>query len=213
MTILLVDDHRMLRDGLRLLLQGESGFEVVGEAGDVRTGLELTQKLAPNLVIMDIQLPDGTGIDACREIVAKHPDTRVLILSGNPDMTLLGAALRAGARGYLLKEEASDELVRAVRAILAGNVFLCPAAATALVNDLGNVGESSAKKDEPRLSERELQVLKLISDGLRNKEIAADLHISTKSVETYRSRLLTKLGFSSTAELVRYAVREKIARA
>ena len=194
----------MLRDGLRLLLQGVSDFKVVGEAGDVCTALALAQELKPDVVIMDIHLPDGTGISACQQIAVSSPKSKVLMLSGNPDMSVLSSALKAGARGFLLKDQAAEELVRAVRAILAGQIFLCPAAATALVSNL--VAEPGAA----RLSEREVQVLKLISDGLRNKEIAVQLKISTKSVETYRARLMSKLGCASTAELVRYALREGI---
>lgn len=203
--ILLVDDHLLFCDGLRLILKRASEFEVVGESGSVRGALELALTLKPDIVVMDVNLPDGNGIDACRQLGDVLPQTKVLMLSGHTDMSAVKAAVKAGARGYLLKDQASDEFLRALRSVMEGQIYLCPEAATALVENC---------LEEPkavRLSEREVQVLKSIADGLRNKEIAAQLNISTKSVETYRARLMAKLECQSTAQLVRYALREGLA--
>ncbi len=210
--IVIVDDHRVLREGLRALLVREKDFEVVGEAGDSRTALECIRQVAPSLVIMDLQLPDETGIVCTQRILAEHPNTKVLVLSGHPDLTHVQEALQAGASGYVLKEDASEELVRAVRSVLQGQIYLSPAAATALIGRLFHQPPQAAAKpltspSLPQLSEREITVLRLMVDGLRNKEAADRMGVSVKSVETYRARLMEKLGCSTTAELVRHAIR------
>ena len=210
--IVLVDDHCILRDGLRMILQREPDFTIVGETGDARSALECVRKTAPDLAVMDLHLPDEDGLVCTRRILEERPGTKILILSGSPDLRRVQEALRAGAAGYVLKDEAADELVRAVRNVMQGKVHLSPSAATAMVRELNVEPEPEAAAVGPTLSERELAVLKLIVDGLRNKEIAEHLSVSTKSVETYRARLMTKLGCTSTAELVRYAVRVGIAK-
>jgi DNA-binding NarL/FixJ family response regulator len=211
--IVLVDDHRILRDGLRMILQKVPDFTVVGEVGDGQGAIECVRKTAPDLVVMDLHLPDENGIACTRRILAERPGTKILVLSGNPDLTRVQEALRAGALGYVLKDKAADELVRAVRTVMNGKVHLSPSAATALVEGLKANPAPGVAPAAPMLSERELAVLKLTVEGLRNKEIAERLDVSTKSVETYRARLMSKLGCASTAELVRYAVRAGIASA
>jgi DNA-binding NarL/FixJ family response regulator len=210
-SVVLVDDHRILREGLRLVLQKEPDLLVVGEASGVRDTLQCVRQAQPDVVVMDLHLPDGSGIDAARTILAERPQTRVLILSADSDLDQVREALQAGVRGYLLKDAAGDELVRAVRAVLANQVYLCPAVTAALVEDFTGNSRRPASAGKPPLSERELQVLKLVVEGLRNKEMAARLGVSVKTVETYRSRLMRKLGCASTAELVRSAVREGLA--
>lgn len=208
--ILLVDDHRIMRDGLRMILRKEPGFTVVGEAGDARSALECVRQTTPDLVVMDLQLPDESGIVCSQRIVAERPDTRILVLSADPDLSRIQQALQAGASGYVLKDEASDELVRAVHTVMNGKVHLSPSAATTLVGGLKTNPTLATPSALSTLSERELTVLKLVVDGMRNKEIADRLEVSTKSVETFRSRMMAKLGCSSTADLVRYALREGI---
>jgi len=210
--ILLVDDHRILRDGLRALLQSTGRFSVVGEAGDVAGALTLTRKLSPDAVILDVTLPDGTGVEACRQIASESPAARVLMLSASLEPRQLTGALKAGARGYLLKDHALEELVRALDILLGGQFYLCPEAATTLVEEHLAQAGLPPQTAKPALSAREIQVLKLITEGMRNKEMADVLNVSTKSVETYRARLMSKLGCDGVAELVRYAIREGIAK-
>jgi two-component system response regulator NreC len=212
--LLLVDDHQILRTGLRALLINETEFSVVGEAGDVATAIALTKELKPDVVLMDVQLPDGTGIHACKQITADCPATKVLMLSGTSEPEQLAGALRAGARGYLLKDHALDELIRALHIVLSGQIYLCPEATTTLANGLTQPFSPPppVETEKKALSSREVQVLKLIVEGKRNKEIADALKVSTKSIETYRSRLMAKLHCSGIADLVRYAIREGITK-
>lgn len=205
--VVLVDDHRILRDGLRLILRGAPDCVVAGEAGDGRAALECVRRERPDLVLMDLQLPDETGIVCSQHILAEFPETRILVLSASPDLSLVREALRLGARGYVMKDEAAEELVRAIRTVMQGQVHLSPAAATALAGDLQAAAAAPPSAPSPRLSERETAVLRHIVAGLRNKEIAAELGVGVKSVETYRARVMAKLGCPTTAELVRYAIR------
>lgn len=200
--ILLVDDHKMLRDGLRLRLQLEQDFSVVGEACSAAEAYASIDRDAPDVVIMDVNLPDENGIAATRKILAAQPKLRLIVLTSAFDPEVANDALMAGARGFLRKEDASDELIRAIRVVLDGKVYLSADAATALTNALRE--KTSPGND---LSERELAVLKGVAEGLTYKEIADAMKISVKSVETYRARLTRKLGCSTRAELVRYAVR------
>lgn len=205
--IVIVDDHRVLREGLRTLLAREPNFEVVGEAGDGCSAVECVRQSSPDLVLMDLNLPDVTGIVCTQRILAERPGTKVLVLSGDPDLSRVPEALQAGAAGYVLKEETTVELVRAIHSVMNGEAHLSAPATTALVGELFRETPSPVPTPVPRLSEREIAVLKLVIDGLRNKEVAARLGVSVKSVETYRARLMTKLGCSTTAELVRHAIR------
>jgi len=210
-SIFLVDDHQILRDGLCLILQKQPDFQVVGAVSTVAEALGGIGAHKPDLTIMDVHLPDGSGLAATRKILAEDPQARVLVLSGDPSMPLVHEALQIGVRGYLLKDEAAEELVRAVRMVMGGHVYLCPSVSTLLAEELKN--RAVAPEPPPaRLSERETEVLQLIAQGLRNKEMAVRLGVTTKSVETYRARLLRKTSCASTAELVRYAVREGFAQ-
>jgi DNA-binding NarL/FixJ family response regulator len=205
--IVVVDDHNIMRDGLRMILEKEDGFVVVGEAEDARTAVECTLREQPEVVIMDLQLPDETGVVAAARILASRPATKIVMLTAALDRQSIQQALRAGAVGYVVKDEAAAELVRAVHSVVKGKVHLSPTAATALVDRLRGTAEVAPPTTGVALSERETTVLTLLVDGLRNKEIADRMNVSPKTVETYRARILTKLGYSSTAELVRYAVR------
>lgn len=204
--IVLVDDHRILRDGLRLRLQQEAEFTVVGEAADAQAAYACVGQTAPDLVIMDLNLPGENGIVATGRIRAAWPQTRIIVLTGEIADGAAQDAMLAGANGFLRKEDASEELIRAVRVVMAGKTYLSPDAATAVTQALF----TKSTAPEPALTERELEVLKGLADGLSYKEIADQLQISAKSVETYRARLVKKTGGATRAELVRYAVRKGI---
>jgi DNA-binding NarL/FixJ family response regulator len=204
--IVLVDDHKILRDGVRLRLQQEADFAVVGEAASAPEAYACVGQTAPDVVIMDLNLPGENGIVATGRIRAAWPQTRIVVLTGEVGDAAAHDAMLAGANGYLRKEDASDELVRAIRVVMAGKTYLTPDAATAVTQAL----LAKTASPEPALTERELAVLKGMADGLSYKEIADQLNISAKSVETYRARLVKKTGSATRAELVRYAVRKGI---
>lgn len=208
--ILLIDDHRLFRQGVRLILE-RAGLVVVGEAADGPTACELAQRACPDVVVADIHLPGEDGIAVASRILAQNPATKVVFLSSDADLALVRRALDAGGRAYLVKENADDDLLHAIEAAMKGGIYLCPEVASAWVKDARHGGDPAAPP-RPQLARREVEVLRLIAEGLRNKEIADRLAIGLKSIETYRSRLMVKLGYSSTAELVRHAIREGIAR-
>jgi len=205
--IVLVDDHRILRDGLRLRLKQEPDFEVVGEAADAPEAYACIERTKPDLVIMDLKLPGENGISATRRIRATRPKIGIIVLTSAVVDPAAHEAMAAGANGFLCKEDASEELVQAVRVVMSGKVYLTPDGATAVAQALS--AKPGAAR-EPALSERELLVLKGLADGLSYKEIADQLNVSPKSVETYRARLVKKTGCATRAELVRYAVRKGI---
>ncbi len=202
--ILLVDDHTVLRAGLRALLAAHDGLEVVGDAADGAEAVRLAQALRPDVVVMDIGMPGVNGIDATARIKRENPTTKVLVLSMHDDQGYLRQVLRAGASGYVLKKAADTELLAAIQAAARGDVFLDPAMAKVLV---GEVMEPTAARGEiPALSNRERDVLRLVARGHTNQQVADRLCISVKSVETYKARLMEKLGLKGRAELVRYAL-------
>ncbi len=206
--ILLVDDHRILRDGLRALLARHPEFLVIGEAGDGASALRAVRSQPPDIIILDVRLPDMDGIEVARRILAVFSEVKVLILSSDHSHGLVHEALLAGVSGYILKDNATDELIRALHSVAVGQLYLCPEVSTDIVASYRRGQLPNVSPPQPILSERELQVLKLLADGLRTKEIAAQLNIGAKSVETYRHRLMEKLSLSSVAELTRYAIRE-----
>ena len=207
--ILLVDDHELVRTGLRLLLQRVDSFEIVADAADAAAAYALIAEHTPDLVVMDIDLPGEDGLAATTTVKARWPKTRVLALTGSNPTDIARTALLAGADGLVFKSEASEELVRAVRTVAAGKVFLSPEAATALVSCLRRTADMAAVPpcSDPELSERESAVLKGLADGFSYKEIAAELGVSVKSIDTYRARMVKKLGCTSRAELIRCAIR------
>jgi DNA-binding NarL/FixJ family response regulator len=211
--VLVVDDHPLIRDGLRFLINAQDDMEVAGEAADGAAALEEVARLRPDVVIMDIEMPGANGVEVTGRVLAAHPDTRIIMLSAFPDAAYVKDAVQAGARGYLLKGNAPNEIVRAVRAVAAGHTFMSPEATSALVSALKDSMANEGGKARPPLSAREREVLGFVAEGLRTKEIATRLDIGTKTVDTYRARLMKKLGCGSTAELVRYAIREGIAKA
>lgn len=206
--ILLADDHAVLRAGLRALLAGQADLEVVGEAAEGGEAVRLALSLRPDVVVMDIGMPGVSGIDATARIKRELAATNVLILSMHDDQGYLRQVLRAGASGYLLKRAADSELLAAIRAAARGEVFLDPAMAKGLVEQV--VQPRPDKTAAPSLSDREREVLRLLAYGHTNQQVADRLCIGVKSVETYKARLMEKLGLRGRAELVRYALQHGI---
>jgi two-component system, NarL family, response regulator NreC len=205
MRILIVDDHGVLRAGLRALLNAEPDLQVVGEAADGQTGLHLATELSPDLVLMDITMPGMSGIQVTRQLKETLPSTRVLILTLHEDESLLREAIRAGASGYILKQAVEAELISAIRAVGRGDLYIHPAMTRALLKDVSPLLVPEENPTEP-LSPRELEVLRLVAQGHTNRQIAEMLHLSVRTVESHRANLMDKLGLSSPAQLVRYAI-------
>jgi len=208
--ILLVDDHQMMLEGLRLMIQREKDLEVVGVATNGKAAIENSLKLSPNLIIMDIQLKELDGIDISQRILSQSPQVKIVILSALADTDLVNRAMQAGIHGYLLKASAMEDLTRTIRCVMAGNTYLCPEATNALVHNYRALLAEKKAPEKPVFSEREREVLKLTAEGLRVKEIADKLNISIKTVETHRSHLMTKLECASVVDLTRFAIREGI---
>jgi len=211
--VLLADDHGLLRKGIRSVLAQDSNIVVTGEACDGHEAVRLAQQLAPDVVVMDIAMPGLNGLDAAAQIVRKTRRTGVIILSMYSDEEYLVRAVAAGVRGYLLKDSAEPDLVRAVRAVAAGSTFFSPAIADMLFDEyLVRLQRREVQDSYDLLTEREKQVLQLLAEGKTNKEVAGILAIGVATVETHRLNLMQKLNLHNTAELVLYAVRKKILR-
>ncbi len=210
MNILLVDDHQMMRDGLRAVLERESDLHVSGEAADGRTALELCSTLHPDVVVMDIGMPGLNGIEATRQVTTHHPRTRVVALSMNADRRYVHAMFEAGAWAYLVKSSASEELIRAIRAVSNDEKYVSPTVASAVL-DAFVVGPKAAHRD-PRseLSPREREVLQLLAEGMTSKEIASKLDLAVSTIETHRKQIMAKLELRSVAELTKFAIRTGI---
>lgn len=206
--IVLVDDHQILREGLRHLLLAEPGLQIAGEAGDGRTALELVESLQPDLVVMDLGLPDGGGLGFARQIRTRWPAIKVIILSSLLEKRYLDEALSSGISGYVLKSHAAGELIRAIRAALRNETYLCSEACAALVGGYKEFLSAVDRMNLSSLSDREAEVLKLIADGHNTKQIAEELGLSVKTVEAHRLRLMSKLNLHSVAELTKYAIRK-----
>jgi two-component system, NarL family, response regulator NreC len=209
--ILLADDHGLVRKGLRLLVESQEGLEVVGEASDGREAVRLAAQLRPDIAILDIAMPNLNGIDAAAQIVKSCADVRVVILSMHSDETYVVRALDAGARGYLLKDSAEDDLVQAIRTVAEGRPYFSPAISATLLEDYVRTLRQRGLTDSyDLLTDREKEVLQLLAAGKSNKEVAALLNISPYTVETHRTNMMQKLNLHNTAEIVLYAVRKKI---
>ncbi|OHE75773.1 MAG: DNA-binding response regulator [Verrucomicrobia bacterium GWF2_62_7] len=205
--VLLADDHKIMREGLRSLLAVTPGVEVVGEAGDGRTAVQLVLKLMPDVVVMDIGMPDLNGVDATRQIKTRAPRTKVIALSLHSDERFIAGMFKAGASGYLLKDGAFEELAHAIRTVAAGHTYLCPRIAKTVVKDYLRDAQTAASSGGHALSDREREVLQLVAEGRSTKEIAGLLDVSVKTIETHRTRIMERLGVHSVAELTKYAVR------
>lgn len=204
--ILLVDDHQVLREGLRSLLEQQPEMEVVGEAGDGMMALRLVRELGPDVIIMDVNMEGMDGIDATRMISREHPDTRVLALSMFLRKTFVTEMFKSGAAGYLLKDNAFAEIVEAIRTISTGERYVCGKVAALLVDEY--VQDGAGDSSGTRLTKRELEVVRMLADGKTSKEIALITETSVKTVDACRRRVMHKLGIASLAELVKYAIRE-----
>ncbi len=209
-TVLIVDDHPLFRAGLKSILANCSGFEVVGEAANGREGARKAKKLRPDLVVMDLSLPDQSGIDVTRKIKSILSETRIMMLSMHSKIDYITEAFRAGATGYVVKESASERLVECLKAISKGEYFLDTSISHKVVKNLMESDKKEAKITDAgydTLTPREQQVMRLLADGLSTKDIAKDLFISPKTVENHRTNIMNKLDLHSTMELVRYAAR------
>ena len=211
LQVLLVDDHTVVRQGLRRLLEDDDEIEIVGEAGDGRAGVEAAQRLQPNIVIMDVALPELNGIEATRHITKRGNGSRVLILTMHADDVCVRQSLKAGARGYLLKDSEAFDLFKAVKVVGRGGSYFSPAISKVLLEGyLGEAGGQQIEDNLALLTDREREVLQLIAEGKTNKEIAALLGVSINTVETHRKHIMEKLDLHNTAEIVRFAVRKKV---
>jgi len=209
--ILLADDHGIVRKGLRLQLEQNSSFAVVGEATDGRAAVRMAEELLPDIVIMDIAMPNLSGIQATTQIVKKNPQTGVIILSMHSDETYITRALAAGAKGYLLKDNAEVDLFRAVQVVAMGKPFFSPAIAKTLLEDyMRHMQQRGLEDSYDLLTAREKEILQLLAEGKSNKEVASMLNLSTNTVETHRTRIMQKLDLHNAAEIVLYAVRKRI---
>ncbi len=206
--ILLADDHKIVRDGLRTLIEKEPDMKVIAEAEDGRGAVRLSRDASPDVVIMDITMPDMNGIDATRAILEEVPTVRVIALSMHSDKRFVLGMLDAGASGYLLKDSAFDELARAVRTVVDRQIYLSPKIADIVVRHSMKGSASVERTAFTDLTTREREVLQLMSEGLSMGKIASHLNLSVKTIETHRSNIRNKLGVHSMSELVKYAIRE-----
>ena len=209
-TILLVDDHPLFREGLKSLISRSPRFEVVGEAGSAREGLRMATGLKPDLVVIDVSLPDGSGIDLTRDIRSGLSETRVMIVSMHSKIDYITEAFQAGATGYVVKESATDRLIRGLEAVAKGEYFLDNSVSHKVVARLMEPPRKGLKTADvmyESLTPREQQVMRLLAEGLSPKQIAERLFISRKTVENHRTNIMNKLDLHSTMELVRYAAK------
>jgi two-component system, NarL family, response regulator NreC len=202
--ILLADDHAVVRQGFRMILSAHADLEIVGEAGNGREAVELAASLRPDVVVMDVAMPELNGIEATRRLTADNPHIRVVALSMHKDSVYVREILRAGARGYLLKDSVADDLVAAVRAVAGGEGYLSPAISNAVLDDY----RKHVTDPIDLLSSREREVLQMLAEGKTNKEIAVILNLSVYTVDAHRGRIMEKLNVHSINELVRFAVRK-----
>jgi len=207
--ILLADDHQIMREGLVALLEQEPGLVVVGQAPDGRAAVRLARELGPDVVVMDVTMPDLNGIDATRQILEENRQIKVVALSMHADRHFVKGMLQAGASAYLLKHSASQELIQAIQLVMHNRVYLSPEVAGVVVEDYK--APASDASAFAVLTPREREVLQLVAEGKTPRQIAGALHLGLKTVEAYRRQIMEKLGFNSIAELVKYAVREGLA--
>ncbi len=211
--ILIVDDHDLVREGIRTMLEQEAGFEVVGEVGDGQEAVRKVLELEPDVVLMDVNLPGGLGgLEATEAIVAQRPATKVIILTQYEQGEYIRRALRIGAQGYLLKRSVSRQLKEAIRTVFQGQRYLHPAAANELV-ELVTTGGNLEEEDYERLTQRERQVFKLLAEGKTSRDIAKYLGVSLKTAMTHRTNTMAKLNVHSRADLIKYAIRKGIIEA
>jgi two-component system response regulator NreC len=208
LRILLADDHRIMREGLRSLLEKQPDTEVIAEAENGRTTLQMSRRFKPDVILMDIIMPDLNGIEATRQILAELPDIKVIALSMHSDKKFVVEMLNAGASGYLLKDTAFEELGKALHTVVNNRTYLSPKIAGLMAEDYSPSSETKDSSVSPVLTSREREVIQLIAEGKTTKQIASLLNVSVKTVETHRKKIMDKLGTNSVAELTKYAIRE-----
>ena len=206
--VMLADDHKIVREGLKFILEMESDINVVAEAGNGRMAVQLAMEVVPDVAVIDIAMHDMNGIEATRRILCEKPDIKILALSMHSARRFVEEALSAGAKGYLLKDCASEELVRAIRTVAADETYLSPKVADMIVKDYMKRLPDSESPAHTHLSTREREVLQLIAEGHSTKEIAFALEVSIKTIETHRQQIMKKLNLHSVAALTRFAIRE-----
>jgi len=208
MRIILADDHTIVRHGLNKLIQQQEGMEVIAQAADGHSAVELTRELSPDMVIMDIGMPDLNGIDATQQVIREFPQVKVIGLSMHSGKKFVIEMLKAGASGYLLKDCALEELTTAIKTVAAGRIYLSPAITDVVVENYVRNSTEKERSAFSLLSQREREVLQLMAEGKTTKQIGLQLHISPKTVEGHRLRLMSKLNMDSVAKLTKYAIQE-----
>lgn len=211
--VMICDDHALFRRGLIMVLESEDGIEVVGEAEDGEEAIARVEDLAPDVVLMDVRMPRVSGIEATRKIAEAVPSTKILMLTVSDEEDDLYDAIKAGATGYLLKEISIEEVATAIRAVVSGQSLISPSMASKLLSEFTSLAKRADERQSvptPRLTDRELEVLKLVAQGMSNREIAGDLYISENTVKNHVRNILEKLHLHSRMEAVVYAVREKL---
>jgi len=206
--ILLADDHKITRQGLRSLLEKQQDIEVVAEAENGRNAVRLAAELAPDVVIMDITMPDLNGVEATRQIISESPDIKIIALSMHSDSLFVTEMLKSGAAGYLLKDCAFEELTRAIRSVIDNKTYLSPSISGIVIEDYLHRLSKTDFSGSDVLTDREREVLQLMAEGNSTKKIALKLHISVKTVETHRRQIMKKLNIHTVAELTKYAIRK-----
>ena len=209
LTLLVVDDHEVVRQGLSAMLDRRPNFQVVAEAGTVAEAFAMARRFEPNLIVMDVRLPDGSGIEACRDIRAELPDTRVVMLTSYPDEEAVIAAIVAGASGYLLKQVRARDLVAALEAVGRGESLLDPAVTGKVLERMRRIATSDEPDELSALTAQERRILALVAEGKTNKEIAAGVYLSDKTVKNYVSSILAKLNLERRAQAAAYVAKLK----
>jgi len=205
--ILLVDDHPMMREGLRQIIGNEPDLVVSGEAENASQALEIIQTTKPDLVLADITLPDKNGLELIKDVQAMHPNTPVLVISMHDEALYAERVLRAGGRGYIMKHEGGKRIMQAIRHVLSGQIFVSEKMSAKILEIFSGRGAQAGSSPIESLTDREFEVFRLIGDGLSTKGIAAEMHVSAKTVEVHRMHIKSKLKLKTAAELIRYAVR------
>lgn len=212
-NILIVDDHEFIRQGLRAVIEKQPGWEVVAEAGNGREAIALAEQHEPDVVVMDVSMPDLNGLEATAQLIRSRPQTKVLVLSMHDSEQIIREVLACGARGYILKSDAGRDLVTAIDTLTEGRPFFTPKVSEVLLSGYlrqGESGRAEGNEDTSPLTVREREILQLLADGKSNKEIAGGLNISARTVETHRRNLMSKLNLHSIADVVRYAVKNRL---
>lgn len=210
--VVLADDHKLLIDGLRPLLERQENIEVIGVAGDGMEAVELSEELEPDIILLDISMPRLNGIDTARKILAANPNIKIIMLSMHADRRYIIESLRIGAVGYLLKESAAREVIESINVVVEGELFFSKSVRDQVLSDYVKVVRDGAKLPGSPLSGREREVLQLLAEGKSTKEIASMLFVSVKTVESHRKQIMDKLDLYSIAELTKYAIREGLTK-